>query len=266
MRPKEDPLVQFMELTQCDRQLAQDHLEAHQWNLSIALDTYYEKAMQDYTLESYMPTQKYPASLESIFAKYCANPEQDLESQYMDASGLLELVSDLGYSLDDLSTVCLANILGCRSLSTPLSRTSFLGAWFHQGCSHMEQMRTVIDENASRLHRDSEYYAECYSLAFELASEPTPQLVLDGPSALEYWSLFFQNDKYPIQANRELVETWCTFFESQKIGSVHRDLWMMLLRLFTQYKSIDNILKDYDEMAAWPPLIDHFHEYLIKSS
>lgn len=202
---------------------------------------------------------KYPEELLELYDRY-ANKELDR----IDIDGLVRLISDLQYKLEDLVTISLAKIMHCSKLSEGISRDTFLSTWYMQGCSTIAQMRHVLEDLETKLQVDPNYLAEIYKYAFDLAVD-TNSRNLDLDTAIEYWRLFFQ-PQYSVHVDEKLLSSWLTFLRASGKPDVTRDTWQMLLEFFKRFSSLEAVKKSYNEEDAWPYIIDEFYEYLQAES
>ena len=179
--------------------------------------------------------------------------------------GIIHFIEDLGLQLEDLVTVCLAKLLGWERVTDNIHRSQFLSVWFLQGCSHIAEMKLVLDDLRDKLRHDVVYFTEVYKFTFTFNLDPTSsRKTLDTEMAVEYWKLFFlnSNESYAISVEHALVSMWFEFLETSKKQEIYRDCWDMLLRFFIKFPDLKTIASKYDETDVWPYIIDEFYEYL----
>ncbi|QLL31965.1 hypothetical protein HG536_0C01330 [Torulaspora globosa] len=197
----------------------------------------------------------YPEELLALYDRY-ANKELDR----IDIDGLIRLIRDLEYKLEDLVTISLAKIMHCSKLAEGISKDTFLSTWYMQGCSTIAQMRHVLEDLDIRLQTDLDYLAEIYKYAFDLAVDSNTRN-LDLDTAIEYWRLFFQ-PQYSVHVDEKLMSSWLRFLRESGKQNVTRDTWQMLLEFFKRFPSLEAVKENYNEEDAWPYIIDEFYEYL----
>lgn len=200
----------------------------------------------------------YPQELVELYNKYA----QDDKSK-IDTDGMIRLIEDLDYGLEDLVTICLARLLHCSKLADGISRDQFLDNWYMQGCSTLPQMRHVLEDLDTKLHTDLGYMTDVYRYTFDLALDPNRR-ELDVETATEYWRLFFQ-PKIPMHIEPALLDSWLSFLQSQGSTTITKDTWQMLFEFFKRFSSLDSVKANYNEADAWPYIIDEYCEYLQDS-
>ncbi|CCK71301.1 NEDD8 ligase DCN1 KNAG_0G02440 [Huiozyma naganishii CBS 8797] len=257
---EEDAIHDFIELTQCrDRKKAERYLRESHWNVNYALNDFYDKEVGNF-FSTYKDVPQdnvvYPPELIHVFDQYS-------EAGVITFEGMITYIGDLSLSIDDLVTICLAQLLGWENLLAPITREQFLAQWFLQGCSTINEMKTVLADLNGKLEKDRGYFKEIYMYTFPLLVEPD-QNKLDAASTIEYWKLFFdQEKKYPMIIDQELLDPWFVYLGEQSENmSVTEDIWKMVYQFFNRFRSLGDVKQGYDEMAAWPILIDEFIEYL----
>lgn len=191
-----------------------------------------------------------------LYEKY-ATKDQDV----IEGEGLIRFIGDLDYQLEDLVTICLANLLHCSNLVDGITREQFLTTWTLQECTQLSQMRKVLDELGRKLELDINYMSEIYNYTFNLVLD-TNKRTLDVDAAIEYWQIFFQ-PKYPIHVDPSLLSSWIDFLREENKTVITKDTWQMLLEFFKRFPTKTAIKEDYNEADAWPYIIDEYYEYLL---
>ncbi|CAI4046160.1 hypothetical protein SKDZ_12G1730 [Saccharomyces kudriavzevii ZP591] len=253
--PEREAIESFTSLTKCDPKVSRKYLRRNHWNINYALNEYYDKEIGSFTDETSTPAHPivYPDELVQVFNQYSNNSSFDIDS-------LVKFIEDLGYSLEDLATLCLVDLLGYKNLEEPLKRETFLSTWFMQGCSTLPDMQGCIKRLDVKLHEDLQYYTQVYDYAFRLILDSNRKNI-DIDDAIQYWTLFFQ-PVYPVHIESNLLESWFHFLRDEGKTLISKDTWHMLLLFFQQYPTIQSIIDGYDETAAWPFIIDEFYEFL----
>ncbi|KOG97835.1 NEDD8 ligase DCN1 [Saccharomyces eubayanus] len=253
--PEHEAIESFTLLTKCDPKVSRKYLQRNHWNVNYALNEYYDKEIGTFAEEVPIPAHPviYPRELVQVFDQYANAALFDMDS-------LVKFIEDLGYNLEDLATLCLVHLLGYKKLEEPLKRELFLSAWFMQGCSTLPNMQRCVKGLDAKLHEDLQYFTEIYDYTFHLILD-TNRKDVDTDEAIQYWTLLFQPE-YPIHMESGLLEAWFRFLHDEGKRTVTKDAWHMLLQFFKQYPTIQSIIDDYDEAAAWPFIIDEFYEFL----
>jgi DCN1-like protein 1/2 len=130
-------------------------------------------------------------------------------------------------------------------------------------------MKKHVAQLEKRLDTDIDYLKKVYRFTFTFLLEEgqktlrmyypfsTPLHILTGITALEtataYWKLLLE----PLYGDK--IEIWCNFLEREWKQAISKDTWNMFF-VFLQDWDKDPQLKEYDEEAAWPSLIDAFVE------
>lgn len=250
-------MSEFVSLTQCESKTAKDFLRRNQWKLEYALNDYYDQMPGGFIEEPHTPVT-YPEELLALYDKYVLEDQNKI-----DIDGMIQLIEDLDYKLEDLVTICLAKLLHCTRLADGISKDQFLHNWYMQGCSTLPQMRHVLDDLDTKLHIDLEYMTDIYNYTFDLALDQNKR-DLDTDTAAEYWRLFFQPGT-AVHVNPALLNSWLAFLDSEQKTVVTRDTWKMLLEFFKQFPSLSAVKTSYNEADAWPYIIDEYYEYLEDS-
>ncbi|CAI4631481.1 BAQ_1a_G0036070.mRNA.1.CDS.1 [Saccharomyces cerevisiae] len=253
--PEQEAIESFTSLTKCDPKVSRKYLQRNHWNINYALNDYYDKVIGTFTDEvstvAHPPV--YPKELTQVFEHYSNNSLFDIDS-------LVKFIEELGYNLEDLATLCLVHLLGYKKLEEPLKREDFLSTWSMQGCSTISDMQECIKTLDVKLHEDLQYFTQIYNYAFNLILDPNRKDI-DTDEGIQYWKLFFQPE-YPVRMEPDLLEAWFRFLRDEGKTTISKDTWRMLLLFFKRYPTIQKIISDYDETAAWPFIIDEFYEYL----
>lgn len=250
-------IAEFVSLTQCGSSTAKDFLRRNQWKLNYALNDYYDQTPGGF-LEESQPELTYPEELVTLYEKYALEDKNKIDTE-----GLIHLIEDLDYKLEDLVTICLASLLHCANLTVGITREQFLYNWYMQGCTTIPQMRHVLEDLDTKLHTDLPYMTDIYNYTFDLALDPNKR-ELDIETATEYWSLFFQPET-PVHVEPTLLDSWYSFLREENTSTVTRDTWKMLLEFLKRFPSLEAVKASYSEADAWPYLIDEYYEYLQDS-
>ena len=177
-----------------------------------------------------------------------------------DIDSLIKFIEDLGYNLENITTLCLVHLLGYTKLEEPLRREQFLSKWFIEGCSTILDMQECMKRLDIKLRQNLQYFTLIYNYTFHLLLD-SYRKDIDINECIQYWKLFFRPE-YPVSIEQNLLEAWFRFLHDEGKMMINKDTWQMLLVFFKKYSTVREIMDDYDESAAWPFIIDEFYEYL----
>ena len=245
-----------MNLTGCTYSVAQEYLRKNGGRVEYALNDYYDNVDTIGGMR-----QSYNPSLVAIFEKY----SNGVSATEWDSSGLIRFIEDLGISIEDPITLCLSQMLCIDDLTKPVSREQFLNAWSDLCCDTLRKMKAYLHTLEERLETDKDYFKSIYSYTFPLntdeGSRHSPKDV-----AIEYWNIFFKDNKYALKISKERLNSWLEFINSDdsdpRKQNISNDIWLMFYKFIEQYPNDESLKQNYDEMAAWPLLIDEYYEFL----
>ncbi|GAV55122.1 hypothetical protein ZYGR_0AS04450 [Zygosaccharomyces rouxii] len=241
-------VLTFKSLAQCSDRTARDYLNRHHWDVNQALNDYYDSEHDQ--------DRSYSPELSQLFMKYAVTTPR---GSIMDTDGLIKYIGDLGYEIDNLATICLAQLLHRERLTDSITEGQFSYNWQQNGCTTLHQMRKLMQKLDHKLHTDQDYMAQVYNYTFELALDPGAK-TLETHTAVQYWTLFFASGQYPVTVMQQLFQLWVSFVEQEQ--SISRDTWQMLFPFFNRFSNLQLVRDNYNEADAWPYIIDEFYEYL----
>lgn len=208
------------------------------------------------------------AKLVSIYEKYqdTNNPQQ------IDINGTLQYLEDLGFEPEDPKSLTLAYFLESPTMGV-FNREAFLNNWTEVQAFNIEEMKEFLDKYQQSVvfNGDSEnslHFEKLYNFTFDFLMELETQRLLDYESALDYWKLLLPiviehsnpgvGGSVATRANQ-----WYEFVETVHKRGFSKDSWSMFYIFFRDIVVPDpEHLGEYDEMAAWPSIIDEYVEYL----
>lgn len=118
------------------------------------------------------------------------------------------------------------------------------------GVKSMEDLRKLLPSFMDEAQRDFDsFYAFTYSFGLD---KEKGERVLPAVVALPLWQLVFSAKQKSPHLSR-----WLEFLERRGTRGITRDTWDLYL-LFT--RTIKEDLSNYNEMEAWPSLLDEFVE------
>ncbi|SMN20699.1 similar to Saccharomyces cerevisiae YLR128W DCN1 Scaffold-type E3 ligase required for cullin neddylation and ubiquitin ligase activation [Maudiozyma saulgeensis] len=254
---EEKKIQKFISLTECTPKLARKYLQRNQWYIDYALNDFYDSELGGF-VDTAPKDIKYPQELIDLFNKYSPDGNE------IDVEGIMAFIDDLGLKLEDIVTICLAKLLGWNKLTDLITKDQFLSNWYMQGCSHISEMKTVMQDLKNKLATDPKYLTDVYNFTFDLIIDDDAKM-LDLKTAIEYWKLYFCQDlerKVVLEIDPKLLADWVIFLETENRNDITKDCWKMLLEFFRKYPTLDAIAEDYDENDPWPYIFDEFYEYL----
>lgn len=229
-------------------------------------------------IDSYLTTNKLKKSgkilenLVKIYQKYQDSQDPD----HIDIDGTLAYLLDLGIESDDPRALVLAYYLQAPSIGV-FNKNSFLSQWQQQKVTNLLEMKSFIDKiykiivtndtnHSITINDQLINFENFYNFTFDFLMVNENQKLLDLATAVDYWKLLL-----PLLSQDEHVLTrfnqWYDFISQEYKRSISKDSWSMIY-LFIQ----DILMKDpinfsgYDEMAAWPSVIDEYIEYLRENN
>lgn len=228
--------------------MATAYLEKSRWDIQQALRTYFNQQQS-------LPRTKRPSKLlVALYDKY-KDPEQP-ETILID--GTLAYLEDLGFDPEDLVSLTLAYVL--RSPQTgEFSRQSFLDVWGDLEISTIAEMRKYILERHKALRAEPKEYEKLYQYVFDfIRGSDTRIKTIGHEEAVMYWKLLLAD----IHQGQDRLEQWYEFITTSE-RSISKDVWNMFFKFVIQVIVADPTdLSGYDEMSAWPSVVDEYMEWL----
>ncbi|ABN65156.2 predicted protein [Scheffersomyces stipitis CBS 6054] len=272
---------QFVDITGASSATASKFLDSNNYNLQRAVDAYFNSPSSK---KSSAPV--FDKALVAIFENY---RDEDNESQ-IDINGTMQYLEDLEIEPEDPQSLTLAFFLHSPRMGV-FSKSQFLKQWQQYGINSIDGMKKFLAQyHESLLYNEENFYEEnsnlgygkkepvtfkkLYDFTFDFLMEVENQKLLDYQTAIDYWTLLLplvvntavkdgslQPDKRATVESR--IEQWFEFVRNEYKRSFSKDSWSMFYLFFK-----DIIIKDpekftdYDEMAAWPSVMDEYFEYL----
>lgn len=204
-----------------------------------------------------MPVGAPSDALVAIYEKY-KDPEAP---ELILVEGTLTYLDDLGFDPEDLISLTLAYVLQSPQTGE-FSRLTFLDVWNNLGISSVHAMRKYILDRHKSLTTSPQEFEKLYQYVFDFVRGSDTRIKTIGhDEAVLYWKMLFSaNDEFN-KGNKRL-DQWYTFISSNE-RNISKDAWNMFYKFVLQVILSDpENLSGYDEMSAWPSVVDEFMEQL----
>lgn len=233
--------------------MATKWLEEHKWNLESAIDAYLSRQVSQ---EKKKPSS-YDPKLVEIFDKY----SEEGDSNRIDVDGTILYLEDLGFDPEDPISLTLAFFLKAPSMGV-FERAAFLDHWQEAKCNTLPKMKKYITAFHEEVYQKDNLFQELYNFTFGFLMEVPGQRLLSYETAADYWKLLLlQNASFSNCTER--LNQWLEFVTDTYKKNFSRDSWQMFYIFARTVIATDpKTMKDYDEMSAWPSVIDEYIEYL----
>lgn len=271
-----DAVAQFASFTSAPDAIAQKYLGATKWDVAVAVDNYFAHPPSDDELAAATAAAAgkasggssgsggavdnspfKPAALSALFETYCdpatvnLNASDDGEGgAVIGDAGLQRLCADVGVEPDDLVVLALAWKLKAVTLGE-FTRREFLAGLTELKVDSVAKLRARLDALRAELDAKPALFKEFYNYVFQLLMQTDQQRSLGVDEATAMWALFFK--KWP------LVDKWNEFVATVYKKAISKDVWSMLYD-FSRANVAD--VKNYDDTACWPVLMDEFVDWL----
>lgn len=254
--PKSAIRTQFCAITNTLPNEATKILERNKWDIQQALQTFYNEP-------AHVATPKRAASKElvDIFDKYKDPDSPDV----ILIEGTLAYLEDLGFDPEDLISLTLAFVL--KSPQTgEFNRMVFLDVWSGLGISSLQAMKQYLMSEHQRINSTPSEFERFYQYVFDFIRGADTRIKTIGyEDAVLYWKLLFSTQQSMANA-QNMLGHWYTFVSTSE-RNISKDAWNMFYKFVIQVLVPDPIaLSGYDEMSAWPSVVDEFMEWLQENA
>lgn len=237
--PMNRNLSEFMEITGTSRKTAAKYLEDANNNLN--------KAVGDFL------GSKVNSKLMTIFNKY-----RDTNTS-IGIDGTLQYLEDLGIEPEDVKALILSYFLESESMGS-FRKDAFLRNWDGVGAVTVEDMAKYLQLLKAEMCHLSEFQ-KLYTFTFDFLLENSHQKSLPYDLVIDYWKLLFGLIELDDET-RKRIDQWYEFLETVK-KPINKDTYLMFWEFVKEVMMVDaKGMKEYDEMASWPVIIDEYIEYL----
>lgn len=253
-------MLSFVSVTGARKSTAERYLRDSNNNLQRAINQYYmENSNQQEENNSININDETSRTLNSLFNKYM----DPTDNTVTDIDGTIKYLEDMKIAPDELDSLTLLYFLKSKSMGIFL-RQEFVSAWRKASISSIESMAPYIRLMTSGLlSRDPEFDL-LYKFTYGFLLEQDGQKLLPYDLCIDYWRLLLIEGKY--KGNASLVkrlDQWCVFIETEQQRGISRDTWDMFILFIREIILPDpEEMKEYDDMAAWPSVIDEYIQYL----
>jgi len=242
-RGQKDKVKQFIVFTNSSENVAINVLAAHEWNLEVSVDGFWNSP------ESYASNEDISTSPKLDIAKI-----EDLFFHYKDTDdsitveGMEKLMKDLGVDPNDVIGFILPWQLNATAFGE-LSREEFVEGLTTLKCDSLQKLKDRIPSLRAEI-ADDHTFKDFYSFLFDY-SKSSNSKILEISVAIELWKLV-------LKERFRFLDLWISYLQEGNTKGVTRDTWLLL---FEFSKQVTSDMANYDSEGAWPVLIDEFVEY-----
>lgn len=206
---------------------------------------------------SKVKTIKIDPKLNSIYDKY----KDTHNENKIDINGTIAYLEDLNIDPEDPISLTLAYFLESPTMGV-FTKEKFLNKWQSEKITSLSSMREYILKLHKSLEANDELFQDLYNFTFNFLMEVPGQRLLNYELAVDYWKLLFMNRK-DFEPCFGRLNQWFDFISNEYKRGLSNDTWKMFyLFVKTIMLKDPSNLQDYDEMSAWPSVIDEYVEYL----
>jgi len=252
--------------------LAAQILRTNDWDVNSALNYYFtnpgliatDLGFGGQYRSSHQSKPDLENNIRKIFQKY-EDPESKHGSKFIGLEGVCELCDDLHIDPEtDRTALLLAWKLSAKEQGR-FSYDEFKEGLKSMGVSTIGELGSRLQEIDDTIDDNRNEFKSLYKFTFAYGKEKQfKSLSID--TAIAYWKILFQRQDKTFY----LLGDWLQFCQermpdanrrpdepqpSDSLEIVTHDQWDMLVDFADISRTV---LKDYDEMAAWPTLIDDF--------
>ncbi|KAJ3446928.1 rp42 related [Anaeramoeba flamelloides] len=181
---------------------------------------------------------------------------KDEKSQVIDPEGVQAFFDKIGVDVMDEMALIISWKLNAKEMGV-YTKEEFVENWWKYKCDTIEKMKDKLSEFEKEV-KNNEKFKEYYSFVFEFGKEDPEHRAITVQLAIQLWSII-------LPKRFALLDKWIKFLSQDHVkkSSITRDTWKLLIDFaFT----IKPDLSNYDEMSAWPVLIDEFCEYVQENN
>ncbi|CCE82987.1 Piso0_002760 [Millerozyma farinosa CBS 7064] len=249
--PKSSLKEQFINVTGVSPASATKWLDKYNGSLENSIDAYLEyehNKSKQITIDN---------RLVAIFDRYKDQDNEDI----IGIEGTLKYLEDLEFDAEDIISLILAYFLQAPSMGV-FAREPFLRNWQEKKIFDIPTMSSFIANLKNEILNNQDMYRDLYNYTFGFLMEVPGQRLLPSETAVDYWKLLLYNNAAFECAKTRLAQ-WFEFVLSEYKRGFSKDTWQMFYLFARDVIAADpDSLSGYDEMSAWPSVIDEYIEYL----
>lgn len=142
-------------------------------------------------------------------------------------------------------------------------KDKFLVVWQEQGIKTIAAMRKYVSDRHSAILADLAEFEKLYRFTFDFIKTSPADKTVNYELAVSYWQLLFSN-LGEVQESQTRLQEWYEFVGTVYKRDFSRDSWTMFFAFLKDIIRRDpHKFEGYDEMSAWPSVIDEYVEYLV---
>lgn len=232
-------------------------MDKYEWRVEDAVNGYLNRyAGKD---EDDQPSLKnINPKLNQIFETY--KDEQD--NNKINIEGTLKYLEDLEIDPEDMESLTLSFFLQSPSMGI-FPRLIFLTNWQLQKIFSIKEMKLFLIKYQREIDGNDGEFEKLYKFTFNFIKSNENDKSVDFESAISYWQLLFKHKSKLSDSCYERLNQWYKFINDIYQKNISKDSWDMFYFFVNDIIIQDPInFKNYDEMSAWPSVIDEYVEYL----
>lgn len=253
---------QFISITETNGTTATNWLEKYKWKLEDAMNAYLSSGGRNDNVDSFdeQSLKNINPKLVKLYEKY----QDEKNPEIIDIDGTIAYLEDLQIDPEDILSLILAYLL--ESPSTGIfTKKAFMTIWSSKKLSSLPEMKQYLQSLQHEIDEDLKKFELLYKFTFGFIKANEIDKTISYDLATSYWQLLFK-DRIFFEQSQTRLEQWYNFVNEEYKRNFSRDSWNMFYHFLVDIITKDPInFKDYDEMSAWPSVIDEYVEYLRES-
>eukprot|EP00798_Chlamydomonas_sp_ICE-L_P015364 gene15366-21450_t len=235
---------QFRGITGATEKVSIECLKVSAWALEPSIDFFFSSGMSAQV--AHIDTKE----TDKLFEKY-----KDVDDENITGEGVVRFCADLGVEPADIVMLVISFHMNA-ALMGEYTKPEFTNGMLKMGVQNLAKLKAKLPELRQEL-KSEDRFREIYNFAY-LFSRERGQKCVQFETAVGMWQLLYSGDNlWP------LLDQWCEFLSEHHNRAISQDTWTQLLD-FTRTVKPD--FSNFDEMSAWPYLIDEFVESMKSKS